>query len=225
MEPLLQCLLVARKDLTLQWRTRARFVSVLAFGVTTLLLFSFAAGSDSAALKENAAGYLWLALLLSSTLSLAESFRVEVQNGAMEGIRLLPTPPAAIFYGKALANLVVLASLGLVLLVPMVVLYDVTAKMGVPLLMGVVLLGAAGLVAPGTAYAALSARARSSDVLLPLLLFPLIVPALIASVRATDLVLSGDPMLQLGSWSGLLVAFNAIYWSLGGLLYGHLVED
>lgn len=225
MEHVRACLVVMGKDLTLHWRTRARFSAVLTFGVTTLLLFSFAAGSNSGALRENAPGYLWLAMLLSSTLSLSESFRVEVQNSAMEGLRLLPTPPAVLFYGKALANFSVLAALGVVLLVPMVVLYDVTAKLGAPALVGVVLLGAAGLAAPGTAYAALSSRARSSDVLLPLLLFPLIVPALIAAVRSTDLVLTGDPMTQLPSWTGLLLAFNAIYWSLGGLLYGQLVED
>ncbi|MFN7145213.1 MAG: heme exporter protein CcmB, partial [Myxococcota bacterium] len=82
-----------------------------------------------------------------------------------------------------------------------------------------------GLVAPGTLYAALSARARGSDVLLPLLLFPLVVPALLSAVKSTALVLSGDPMDQLGGWMGLLAAFNLIYWSLCGLLFGRVVED
>jgi heme exporter protein B len=225
MELLYQCLIVLRKDLLQQWRARARLAAVVAFGLTTLLLFSFANGPDTTMLRLNAAGYLWLALLLSSTLSLGESFRVETQNGALEGLLLLPTDPRAIYYGKALGNLVVLTGLGLALIPVMVALYDVAIPMGVPRLAGVIALGSAGLVAPGTLYAALSTRARGSDVLLPLLLFPLVVPALLSSVKATALILTGDPMNQLASWLGLLTAFNLIYWSLCGLLFGRVVED
>ena len=119
----------------------------------------------------------------------------------------------------------VLAALGTLLIPFMIALYDTPVVMGFPRLLGVVLLGAAGLSAPGTLYATLAARARSSDVLLPLLLFPLLVPALLASVKATALVLEGDPMGQLASWTGLLVAFDTIYWSLCGLLYRFVVED
>jgi heme exporter protein B len=225
MELIYQCANVLRKDLLQQWRARSRLVAVGVFGLTTLLLFSFANGPDTVMLRANAAGYLWLALLLCSTLSLAESFRVEMQNGALEGLLLLPTDPRAIYYGKAIANLLVLAGLGVALIPVMVALYDVSIPMGVPHLVGVITLGSAGLVAPGTLYAALSARARGSDVLLPLLLFPLVVPALLSSVKATSLVLSGDPMHQISSWLGLLTAFNVIYWSLCGLLFGRVVED
>lgn len=225
MELLRQCVNVLRKDLLQQWRARSRLVAVGMFGLTTLLLFSFANGPDSTMLRANAAGYLWLALLLCSTLSLAESFRIELHNGALEGLLLLPTDPRAIYYGKALANLAVLTGLGVALIPVMVALYDTSIPLGVPKLAGVIALGAAGLVAPGTLYSALSARARGSDVLLPLLLFPLVVPALLSCVKATSLILQGDPMSQLSSWIGLLVAFNVIYWSLCGLLFGRVVED
>lgn len=225
MELLRQCVQVTRKDLLLQWRTRSRFASVLAFGVTTLLLFSFAVGPDTTILRAHASGYLWLAVLLASTLSLSESFRLEVEHGAMDALRLLPADPRVLYYGKALANFVVLVSLATLLLPFMVALYDARLEMGVPRLLGVVALGTAGLTAPGTMYAALAARARSSDVLLPLLLFPLLVPALLAAVKATGLVLEGDPMEQLPGWSGLLFAFNVVYWTLCGLLYRAVIED
>lgn len=225
MELIRRALLVLRKDLLLQWRTRARFVAVLGFGVTTLLLFSFAVGPDTTVLRQHAAGYLWLAVLMASTLSLAESFRMEIHHGAMEALRLLPTDARALYYGKALANFAALALLG-VLLIPFIVgLYDAHIVMGLPRLLAVIALGAAGLSAPGTLYATLAARARSSDVLLPLLLFPLLVPALLSAVKATALVLDGDPMEQLPSWGGLLFAFDVIYWSLCGLLYRFVVED
>lgn len=224
-ELLRQCLVVLRKDLLAGWRSRARAVATGVFGVTTLLLFSFAVGPDTTILQAHAAGYLWLALLLSSTLALAESFRVEVEHGALETLLLLPTLPAAVFYGKAVANLLTLLVVGAALVPFMLGLYDAHVALGLPWLALVLLAGAAGISAPGTLHAALASRARSRDVLLPLLLFPLLVPCLLAAVKATSLVLTGDPMSQLPSWLGLLAAFDVIYWSLCGLLFSRVVEE
>jgi heme exporter protein B len=213
-----------RKDLLLQWRERAQSVAIVAFGGAALLLFSFAVGPDSAALRQQAAGFLWLGLLLASTLSLAESFERELEDRALEGLLLLPASPAAIYYAKAIANWARLALVGAVLVPGMVVLYDAgTLRLGA--LLGVILLGSAGLSAPGTLYSAMTAQARAKQTLLPLLLFPLVVPVLIAAVRATSLVLLGDPMGQLGAWMRLLVAFDLVYWPLCGLLFGRVVED
>jgi heme exporter protein B len=112
-----------------------------------------------------------------------------------------------------------------VLLVPLiVVLYDAPAGRAAGLF-GIILLGTAGLSAPGTLYSAMTAEARSKQVLLPLLLFPLVVPVLIAAVKASSLVLLGDPMGQLGAWLVLLAAFDAIYWSLCGLMFPKVVEE
>jgi heme exporter protein B len=218
-------LLVAlRKDALLQWRTRAQLLAIFAFGAASLLLFSFAIGPDTSALRAHAAGFLWLGLLLASTLSLAESFQHEMEERALEGLLLLPTPAIALYYGKALANWVQLTILGLGLVPVMIVLYDAgtTRIAGLAL---VILLGAAGLSAPGTLYAAMTAQARARQTLLPLLLFPLVVPVLLAAVKATSLFILGDPMEQAGSWMLLLVCFDLIHWSLCGLLFGRVVED
>ena len=213
------------KDLRQGWRARGRLGATFAFGLTTLLLFSFGAGPDSAALRQNAAGYQWLALLMMSTLSLAESFRVESQNAALEGLLLVPTPPPAVYFAKFLANFVVLFGLGAVLVPFVVVLYGVSPALGPLRWYGVIALGCAGLAAPGTLYAALSAQARGRDVLLPVLLFPLVVPALVAATSATSLVLAGDPMDQLGGWTKLLAAFDLLYAALCGALFSRVVED
>ena len=213
-----------RKDLLLQWRTRAQFVAVFVFGASALLLFSFATGPDAAALRQHAAGFLWLGLLLSSTLALADSFESEMSQRALEGLLLLPADARAIYYGKAIANLLQLTLLGAGLVPLMVVLYDASTAR-VPELLGVIFLGAAGLSAPGTLYSAMTAQLRARNTLLPLLLFPLVVPALLAAVKATSLLLLGDPMGQLRPWTTLLVAFDAIYWSLCGILFERVVED
>ena len=213
-----------RKDFLLNWRTRARFAAIFVFGSTALLLFSFAIGPSAAALRQHAAGFLWLALLLSSTLALAESFESEMEQRALEGLLLLPTPSRAIYYGKALANCLQLTLLGAALVPVMVVLYD-AGTLRLAGLLGIILLGSAGLSAPGTLYAAMTSQARAGQTLLPLLLFPLVVPVLLSAVKATSLLILGDPMGQLGSWALLLCAFDLLHWSVCGLLFGRVVED
>jgi heme exporter protein B len=213
-----------RKELVLQWRTRAQLVAVFVFGAAALLLFSFAVGPNATALRQFSAGFLWLGLLLSSTLTLAESFHAEMENRALEGLLLLPASPRAIYYAKAIANWLQLALLGIALIPVAVVLYGAETTR-IPELIAVILLGTAGLSAPGTLYAAMTAQLRAKQTLLPLLFFPLIVPALLASVKATSLLILGDPMGQAASWVKLLVAFDAIYWSLCGLLFGRAVDE
>ena len=213
-----------RKEALIQWHSRAQLLAVYLFGAASLLLFSFAIGPDTSALRQHSAGFLWLALLLSSTLALAESFGHEMEHRALEGLLLLGASPRALYYGKALSNWAQLSLVGFGLVPVMVVLYDAGTTRVVSLL-AVILLGTSGLSAPGTLYAAMTAQARARQTLLPLLLFPLVVPVLLASVKASSLVILGDPMGQVGSWSLLLVAFDLIHWSLCGLLFGRVVED
>ena len=219
-----QLLVALRKDLLLQWRGRAQVIAIFAFGAAALLLFSFAIGPDSQALRQHAAGFLWLGLLLASTLSLAESFEREMEEQALEGLLLLPASARALYYGKAIANWMQLALLGCALVPVMVVLYD-AGTLRLFALLGVILLGTAGLSAPGTLYAAMTAQIRGRQTLLPLLLFPLVVPVLLAAVKATSLLILGDPMGQIRPWAMLLAAFAVVHWSAGGLLFDRVVED
>lgn len=219
-----QLLAAAHKDLLLSWRTRAQASAVIVFGATTLLLLSFAVGPNSGALRQNAGGFLWVALLLSSTLALSESYRTETEQRALEGLLLLPVEPRTLYYGKALSNWLQLLLVGVGLIPVMVVLYD-PGSSNLLSLIGVLALGTAALSAPGTLYAAMASQARAQQVLLPLLLFPLVVPVLLAAVKASSLLLLGDPMGQTGSWVMLLLAFNGVFWPLCGLLFGQVVEE
>lgn len=217
-------LAAVRKDLLLQWRSRSQFLAIFLFGATVLLLFSFAVGPNADALRQHAAGLLWLAILLSSTLTLWESFQAETEHRAFEGLLLLPVWPGSLYYAKSLVNWLQLSLLGLSLVPLMVLLYDMPVPR-VAALSGVILLGAGGLAAPGTLYSAIAVQARTQQSLLPLLLFPLVVPVLLGSVRASALLIAGDPMRQAGSWAALVAAFDLIYWSLCGLLFERVVED
>jgi heme exporter protein B len=221
-----QALYVLRKDLLLEWRGKARILSVFLFGLVALSLFSFAVGPDSVALSRTTPGYLVLTLLLSSTLALTESFRIETSDEAMEGLLLLPVDPTAIFYGKALANTLFLTLLGPILAPTAIVLYAVEVEASnVFHLLFLWALTAAGLSAPGTLYAAMTSRIRGQEVLLPIVHYPLVIPLLLAAVKSMDLALYGDPMGQMGSWTTVLIGFSAVYWLLGGILFRFTVED
>jgi heme exporter protein B len=217
--------LIAKKDLRLEWRSRARLNATVFFAVMTLLLFSFAAGPRPELLRHHAPGYLWLAVFLASVMSLSESMRLEAENGALDGLRLAAVPPAALFFAKALVNTLCLVGLALVLVPLAIALYGAEVTLGLAPLAAIVVLGCAAISAPGTLYAALTTRARARDVLLPLLLFPVLVPGLLAAVKATTLVMEGDPLLELPSWRGLLIVFNIAYWLLCGLLFGRVIEE
>lgn len=215
---------ILRKDLLIEWRARTRGMALACFAFLLLLLFSFAVGPDSAALTRHAPAYLWLCLMLSSTLLLAASFQIEVEAGALERLILAPVSPPALFYGKALANAFQLTILAGLAMMASVVLFDAPSPEQPLALAAALVLGSAGLAAPGTLYAALTSRIPARQLLLPLLLFPLVVPVLLSAVKATSLALLGDPMGQSASWLTLLVCFDAVYWSLCGILFGKVID-
>jgi heme exporter protein B len=214
-----------RKDLLLEWRSRARANALVFFSFATLLLFSFALGPDTALLRRGAGGYLWLALLLSSVLALGESFRVERENASLEGLRLIPVNARAIFLSKALANGLLLFGLGVILIPVLLAILDVRVVLPAGTLLLFLVLGCLAIAAPGTLYGAIASHARARDVLLPLLLFPILIPALVAAAKGTALVFEGDPMGQHTSWLGLLGGFDLLYWGLGIALFPRVVEE
>ena len=213
------------KDLLIEWRTRARLNALTFFAICTLLLFSFALGANAVALRQHAAGYFWLAIFFASTLSLGESFRIEHENHALEGVRLAGAQGRAIFLAKAIGNTVMLWGLGAVLAPLSIAIFDLKVVLGLGHLALIMLVGSMAISAAGPFYAAIAANVRARDVLLPVLLFPVLVPVLISSVKATALVFEGDPMLQLPDWLTLLGTLNVIYWGLGLALFPRIIED
>lgn len=212
------------KDLLIEWRARSRTVALLSFAYTILLLFAFAIGPDAAALRQHAGAYLWLGLLLCSSLLLDRTMRTEFEAGAIQSLMLVPVSSSGLFFGKALANTLQLWLVGAVSVPLVFVVCDASLTESVGLMALTLVMGAAGLAAPGTLYAAMIARLSGRQLLLPLMLFPLVVPVVVAAVKSTSLVMLGDPMDQIGSWLVLLGCFNLVYWSLCGILFGRVVE-
>lgn len=220
-----QSIAVARKDLLIEWRSPSRVSGILFFALALLLMVAFTTDASAATLRKQAGGALWLGMLLASTRSLDLSYAIETEEDALEGLVLWPVDPRAMFFGKAIANTTILFLVASALTPLAIAIFDAPIYGSVTHYVAFLALGSAALAAPGTLYALLTARARSASVLLPVLLFPLVVPALIAASRGTSLAMEGDLMNQAPSWLKLLFLFNAVHWSLDALLYGRIVED
>ncbi|MEK6611684.1 MAG: heme exporter protein CcmB [Gemmatimonadota bacterium] len=199
------------KDLTTERRSKAGFNAVAALGVTILVLFGFALGPDAQALRDAAAGVLWLAVLFAGVLAFNRSYQVELDGGALEVLLLYPGARWAIFAGKLIANLIFVLAMLVIVVAVGIVLFQVVIPAQWPSLIGIMLLGVIGLVSLGTFYAAMSSRSRAREVLLPLLLYPMLIPVLLASMEATKAFLTGDIMNAVGAWVQMLALFDVIF--------------
>lgn len=218
-------LAIARKDAVAELRGRHATVSTLFFSAVVLLLFGFALGPDSARLAAAAPGLLWMAVVFAGLLAVNRLHLLETDDGALEQLALYPVSRRAIYAGKALGGMAVMLVLGLVVLGAVGILFAVdVASAWLPLLTTVVL-GAVGIAAVGTFYAAVTVRLRAREVMLPLLMLPVLAPLLLAAVKATAAALAGDPFGELGAWLQLLVAFDVIMVVAGAATYGYLLED
>lgn len=215
---------VAWKDLTAERRSKAGFNSVAALGVTILVLFGFALGPDTEAVRAAAPGALWLAALFAGVLAFNRSYQVELDGGALEPLLMYPGSRRSIFAGKLLANFVFVALLLVIVIAVSLVLFQVAVPAKWPSLLVVVLLGEVGLVTLGTFYAAMASRSRAREVLLPLLLFPMLVPVLLAAMQATKALLGGDIMRDAGAWTSLLVAYDVIFLVATFLAFDFVIE-
>jgi len=213
------------KDLTAERRTKANFNAVVFLAGLILLLFGFAIGPDGQTMELIAGGVLWLTVLFSGVLSFNRSYEQELENGALEMLLLYPGDRRSIFVGKLLANLLFVLLVEVVMVPLAGLLYDLPLWKFLAPLSVVLLLGTIGFVTLGTFYAAMASRLRAREVMLPLLLFPMLVPLLVGAVQATGGILNGDLMGSTASWLKLLVVFDVIFFVAALFAFEHVIED
>jgi len=213
------------KDLTAERRTKANFNAVVFLAGLILLLFGFALGPDHDALRNVAGGVLWLTVLFSGVLSFNRSYEQELENGALELLLLYPGDRRSIFLGKLVANLAFVLLVQVVMVPAAALLYDIPVWSVMGPLALVLFLGTFGFVTLGTFYAAMASRLRAREVLLPLLLFPMLIPLLVGAVQATGAILTGDVMESAGTWIRLLVVFDVIFFIGALYAFEHVIED
>jgi len=162
--------------------------------------------------------------LFAGVLAFNRSFQVELESGALEPLLQYPGPRWTIFAGKLLGNLIFLTLMVTIVVVAGVVLFGVRIPDRWPSLLGVILLGVVGLVVLGTFYASMASRSRAREVLLPLLLFPMLVPVLLAATTASKALLGADVMHEAGAWIRLLVAYDLVFLIATFIAFEHVIE-
>lgn len=214
---------ILRKDLTVEWRSRQLVTAMLVFVLLVILIFNFALELDANARQDVSAGVLWATFAFAGTLGLNRSMAVERDGRALDGLLLAPVDRSAIYFGKALANWIFILAVAAVTLPIYAALYNLDlANVG---LLAVIALGAWGYSAIGTMLAAMAVQARNRELLLPVLLFPLIIPLLIAAVRASTSFLIGLEMEYIWPSLNLLIVYAVIVPSLGLMFFDLIVEE
>lgn len=218
-------LLIARKDLAIEFRTRSAFLSVLVFALLGIVIFYFAWDATAVSAADLAPGVLWVIFTFSGLLGLHRSFGVEQEERAIDGLLASPVSREAIFLGKAGANLVFVLAVQAIA-IPAVSLFYNLPLGGIALpLAAIALLAAIGLVAVGTLFSSMAANTRLSELLLPMLSLPFFVPIVIPAAQATAKLLSGRPVGDALAWLRLLLAFDLVFVAACMLAYPFTLEE
>jgi heme exporter protein B len=204
--------LVMQKDLTIEIRSREIVSTTVFFALSCVLVFAFALVKDGRTVVDAAAGILWIAIAFSGTLALGRTFERERYTDTLRALMLAPADRPAIYVGKLLAIVSMVVATE-ALLVPLVALLFQAGLFAAPMLLGAILLtGTLGFAAVGTLFAAMLVRARSRDVLLPVLLYPITIPVIIGGVRGTAALLGDPPDVAMAQfWIGLLLFFDVVF--------------
>ena len=215
---------IIAKDIAAELRTREMLRSMAVFSLLVILIFNFAFDLRADNQRALAPGVLWVAIAFAGMLGLSRSFIMEKDRGSMEGLLLTPVDRSAIYLGKMLGNLLFIVVVEVVILPIFVVLFNLSAE-DLPLLAGVMILGALGFAGVGTLFSAMAVHTRAREVLLPILLFPVVVPVMLAAVKLTAAILDRVAFDEVQNWFSLLIAFDAIFMALSVILFDFVVEE
>jgi heme exporter protein CcmB len=215
--------LVARKDLRVEWRSRELLYTTLFFAAACVLVFAFAFGSPSA---ETAAGVLWVAVMFSGTVALGRTFERERQSETLRALLLAPVERGAIYLGKLVGLLILMAGIQIVLVPVVGLLFSAPIGRAPWLLAALLAAGTLGFASVGTLFSAMLSRAHSRDILLPMLLYPITVPVVIAGVEGTAAIFAPEPSLAMAEmWLSMLVFFDAVFVTLALWTFGPVMGE
>jgi len=205
-------LAVAAKDLRSEIRSKESINASLAFALVILLLFSFAFDPTSDQVREIAGGLLWLVFAFAGTLILNRSFARELVNDCLDALLASPISGAQLFLGKAIANFVILIAVEALAMPVFTIFYNVRWTGSIALMVAVILLGTWGLTVIGTLFSAMTVNLRLRELMLPMLVYPMMIPALMGAIQLSTLLVAGEPVgADNQIWFRLLVAFDVIF--------------
>lgn len=218
-------LIIVWKDLYTEWKTRQIISNMLLFSGLVVVTFSFTFDHSIETVKTLIPGLIWVITIFSGILALNQSFLKENQNENIQGIIISPIDPSSIFLGKIIVNLILVFVVQLISFPALFILFDYHFIGNIYYLMIILFVGTFGFVSVGTFLAAISANSKNSEMLLPVILFPVIVPVVISVVQATKIVLAGQESLSDAiSWMHLVTVYDVVTFVLGFILIEYVLE-
>ena len=215
---------IAHKDLAAEFRSRELLSAMLVFSMLVILIFNFALELDVKVRQSVTAGVLWTTFAFAGTLGLNRSMAVEKDRGCMDGLLLAPVDRSAIFFGKAISNLTFMLVVEAIVIPLYALLYNETRIFQLEFL-GVLLLGSIGYISVGTLLSTMTVQTRTRDVLLPILLFPVAVPVLLASVKASGGIITGAEFAEILTPLNLLIVYDVIFLAVSYMVFDAVVEE
>ena len=216
-------LAIVHKDIIAELRTKEMFSSMFVFALLTVVIFNFAFELRVADARTIAPGVLWVSVTFAGMLGLNRSFVLEKDQGCLDGLLLAPVDRSAIYFGKMLGNFLFITIVEAIILPIFSALFNVNLIQ--PWILVVLLLGTLGFSGVGTLFSAMAVHTRAREVFLPILLFPVVVPALIAAVKLTAGLLDGQVLADMANWMQLLVAFDIILVAVSYMTFDYVVEE
>jgi heme exporter protein B len=219
-----QSLTIAAKDLRSEFRSKETVNATLSFAIIILLLFSFAFDPTSQQVLEIAGGLLWLVFAFAGALVINRSFARDLPNDCLDTLLASPVSGAALFFGKAIASWVLLMILELICLPIFGIFYNISWARQFPALMLVLALATWGLAVVGTTFSAMTVNLRLRELMLPMLVYPIMIPCLLAAIQLSAVLIGGKPIEgDLWLWLRLLVGFDVIYTALALTLVDYVL--
>ena len=216
-------LAIVWKDVASELRTKEMLSSMFIFALLVILIFNFAFELKRVEIADIAPGILWVAFTFAGVLGLNRSFVLERDNDCLDGLILCPLDRGIIYLGKMVGNLIFMSVVEAITLPIFAVLFDL--PISIPRLIPIIALGTFGFAAVGTLLSAIAASTRMREAMLPVLLFPLVVPVVIAAVKSTGMILDGKPLLAAAHWLQLLFAFDIIFLVVCFVTFDFVVEE
>ena len=220
-----QIMAIVWKDFVTEFKTRELFSAMFIFALLVILIFIFSVNLSIVKASEVGPGILWVAFLFSGTLGLNRSFVLEKENGCLMGLILAPADRTTIYFGKLISNFVFLTAMELFILPLFMVFFNINLLEHLLPLLLVIFLGTLGFCTLGTLLSSLSSNLKTREIMLPILLYPLLVPIVIGVVRMTGQILAGEPLSGMMNWIGLTASFDIIYIGVSIMTIDHILEE
>ncbi len=213
------------KDFVTEFKTRELFSSMFIFAVLVILIFIFSINLSIVKANQVGPGILWVAFIFAGTIGLNRSFMLEKENDCIQGLMLTPADRTAIYFGKLISNLIFLLIMEAFILPLFMIFFNVDLLPHLGPLLFVIFLGTLGFCAIGTLLSSLSSNLKTREIMLPILLYPLMVPVIIGAVRMTGQLLDGETLASMTKWIGLTLCFDIIYIGVSIMTIDHILEE